>query len=353
MRDDMKNHYAATLAKVHGVGFTIAIVHDAPSVEVFEHAGIDVTVNPRAGHRRGDRPLRPRPAHAAGGDARGRPRSRCSTSRRARAASTSASVPRHADPRRADRRDRPGRRGDLPARRRRAPRRATGRSSSPSRSACPRSSGRCDAARRAGLGASAGRGRSPSTSAARSISSATLTKYLSLATLVPGRGRARLRRVAVAVPRSPARSPAAPARLLERLTRGDHGCGTREGFLVVSLTWLVAAALRRAPVPPLGRPAARPSARRATSSRCPASRRRARPCSRTSRRSRTRSLLWRQFTQWLGGIGIIVLALAVLPRLRVGGRQLLEYEMPGPEIESLSTRIRDTARRALAALPRR
>ena len=60
----------------------------------------------------------------------------------------------------------------------------------------------------------------------------------------------------------------------------------------------------------------------------------------------SRSLvLWRQFTSWLGGIGIIVLALAVLPRLRVGGRQLLESEMPGPEIESLSTRIVDTARR--------
>ena len=40
-----------------------------------------------------------------------------------------------------------------------------------------------------------------------------------------------------------------------------------------------------------------------------------------------------------------MLALAVLPRLRVGGRQLLEHEMPGPEIETLSTRIRDTAQR--------
>jgi trk system potassium uptake protein TrkA len=48
MRDDMKNHYAATLARVHGVGFTIAIVHDPPAIQVFEHAGIDVTVNPRA-----------------------------------------------------------------------------------------------------------------------------------------------------------------------------------------------------------------------------------------------------------------------------------------------------------------
>ena len=47
MRDDPKNHYAATLAKLHGVPFTIAIVHDAMSVEVFERAGIDVAVNPR------------------------------------------------------------------------------------------------------------------------------------------------------------------------------------------------------------------------------------------------------------------------------------------------------------------
>ena len=56
-------------------------------------------------------------------------------------------------------------------------------------------------------------------------------------------------------------------------------------------------------------------------------------------------LIWRQLSQWLGGMGIIVLAIAVLPRLRVGGRQLLESEMPGPEIEQLTTRIRDTARR--------
>lgn len=47
MREDAKNHYAATLARVHGVEFTIAIVHDAISQEVYEHSGIDVTVNPR------------------------------------------------------------------------------------------------------------------------------------------------------------------------------------------------------------------------------------------------------------------------------------------------------------------
>jgi trk system potassium uptake protein TrkH len=43
-------------------------------------------------------------------------------------------------------------------------------------------------------------------------------------------------------------------------------------------------------------------------------------------------------------MGIIVLAIAVLPRLRVGGRQLLEAELPGPEIDQLSERIRETAR---------
>jgi trk system potassium uptake protein TrkA len=48
MRDDAKNHYAATLAKLHGVKFTIAIVHEAISAEVFERSGIDVAINPRS-----------------------------------------------------------------------------------------------------------------------------------------------------------------------------------------------------------------------------------------------------------------------------------------------------------------
>ena len=47
MRDDSKNYYAATLAKLHGVQSTIAIVHDTVSMEVFERAGVDVAINPR------------------------------------------------------------------------------------------------------------------------------------------------------------------------------------------------------------------------------------------------------------------------------------------------------------------
>jgi len=50
--------------------------------------------------------------------------------------------------------------------------------------------------------------------------------------------------------------------------------------------------------------------------------------------------MWRQFTQWLGGMGIIILAVAILPRLRVGGRQMMESELPGPEIAQLGERIR-------------
>lgn len=47
MRDDAKNLYAATLAKLHGVTFTIAIAHEPVSSEVFGRAGIDVAVDPR------------------------------------------------------------------------------------------------------------------------------------------------------------------------------------------------------------------------------------------------------------------------------------------------------------------
>jgi trk system potassium uptake protein TrkH len=128
------------------------------------------------------------------------------------------------------------------------------------------------------------------------------------------------------------------------LTRGDHRLGIREGFLVVALTWLAAAAFGALPYlfsgdPQLDRPVDaffEGMSGFSTTGGSVVAQVEELPYS---------LLLWRQFTQWLGGIGIIVLALAVLPRLRVGGRQLLEHEMPGPEIETLSTRIRDTARR--------
>ena len=55
--------------------------------------------------------------------------------------------------------------------------------------------------------------------------------------------------------------------------------------------------------------------------------------------------LWRHLLQWLGGLGIIVLAVAILPLLGVGGMQLYRAEMPGPMKEArLTARIADTAK---------
>jgi len=54
--------------------------------------------------------------------------------------------------------------------------------------------------------------------------------------------------------------------------------------------------------------------------------------------------LWRSLTQWFGGMGIIVLALVILPALGVGGMQLYKREVPGPTSEKLTPRLRDTAK---------
>src|SRR5690606_6259640 len=55
-------------------------------------------------------------------------------------------------------------------------------------------------------------------------------------------------------------------------------------------------------------------------------------------------LLWRSMTSWIGGMGIIVLGVAVLPYLGVGGMQLFRAEVPGPTKDRLRPRIRDTAK---------
>lgn len=55
-------------------------------------------------------------------------------------------------------------------------------------------------------------------------------------------------------------------------------------------------------------------------------------------------LFWRSFTHWLGGMGIIVLFVAVMPFLGVGGRQLFKSEVPGPTPEGLRPKILQTAR---------
>ncbi|MBD0291626.1 MAG: TrkH family potassium uptake protein, partial [Thermoleophilia bacterium] len=134
---------------------------------------------------------------------------------------------------------------------------------------------------------------------------------------------------------------------LDRATGSKKGelVRPREGFLVVALTWLVVPAFGALPYLFAGAPGLENpvdayfesvSGFTATGATVL-----------TDIEALGRSLaMWRQFTQWLGGMGIIVLAVAVLPRLRVGGRQLLQSELAGPtELERLTSTIRETARR--------
>ena len=55
-------------------------------------------------------------------------------------------------------------------------------------------------------------------------------------------------------------------------------------------------------------------------------------------------LFWRALTQWIGGGGIIVLAVAILPFLGVGGLELFQAETPGPTTDKLQPRVAQTAR---------
>ncbi len=131
---------------------------------------------------------------------------------------------------------------------------------------------------------------------------------------------------------------------VERLTRGKERVGAREGFLIVALTWLFAAFFGSLPYVLSGNEQLHSPVDAYFEAMSGFTTTGASVL--TDIPSLPHSLMmWRQFTQWLGGMGIIVLALAVLPRLRVGGRQLFESEAPGPEIEQLATTMRETARR--------
>jgi trk system potassium uptake protein TrkH len=131
---------------------------------------------------------------------------------------------------------------------------------------------------------------------------------------------------------------------LERVTSGRDRMGVREGYLVASLTWLVAAAYGALPYvlsgdPQLSRPVDaffEGMSGFTTTGASVVTDVEALPVS---------IQVWRQLTVWLGGLGVVALGLAVLTRLRVGGRQLLETELAGPEDAGLTMRLRDTVRR--------
>ncbi|MGA1862278.1 TrkH family potassium uptake protein [Deferribacter thermophilus] len=55
-------------------------------------------------------------------------------------------------------------------------------------------------------------------------------------------------------------------------------------------------------------------------------------------------LFWRSLTHWLGGMGIVVLTVAILPLLGIGGLQLIKAEAPGPTVDKITPRIGETAK---------
>jgi trk system potassium uptake protein TrkH len=130
---------------------------------------------------------------------------------------------------------------------------------------------------------------------------------------------------------------------LERFTDGKERIGAREGYLVVSLIWLLVAVFGAVPYllaePQLSSPLDALFESMSGFSTTGAS-----VVADVAGLSRSMAM-WRQTTGWLGGVGIIVLFLAVLPRLRIGGRQVLfKAESAGPEL-GLATTIRDAAQR--------
>lgn len=131
---------------------------------------------------------------------------------------------------------------------------------------------------------------------------------------------------------------------LERL-RDDRDLGQREALLMVSATWLVVPLFGAIPYLIAGQgTVARPvnalfesmSGFTTTGSTVLAEI--------SFERHSYSILLWRQLTQWIGGMGIIVLMVAILSELSVAGAQIINEEAPGFSLEKLTPRIQETAR---------
>jgi len=131
---------------------------------------------------------------------------------------------------------------------------------------------------------------------------------------------------------------------LERLDP-EPDIGAREGFLMVALTWLAVAMAGTLPYLIAGTGTVANPVNALFESMSGFTTTGATLLGEISLDRHDHSiLLWRQLTQWLGGMGIVVLAVAILPKLSVGGAQLMDAEAPGPGIEKLTPRIRTTAR---------
>jgi len=172
---------------------------------------------------------------------------------------------------------------------------------------------------------------------------ASLVKYIGLATLLPA-----VFAIAHDEPWWPFLAAGAIVSggtyAIQRATRGGEDVGVREGYLVIVVIWLFVATFGALPYvlsgdDQLGRPVDALFEAMSGFTTTGAS------VAKDPEVLPVSIQIWRQLTVWLGGIGVIALALAVLPRLRVGGRQLLENELAGPELDTIPSRITETVRR--------
>ena len=266
------NHYAATLARVHGVRFTIAVVHDTISTEVYEHSGVDVTINPRA--------VTAEEIVRFAHDPRTQQVAMLEGNRYEVLDITTQPTSEYVGLRF---RDMPIRGALIGAIVR------DGKALFPAQRRGPAGGGPRDRVHRAVAGARrregavspdraaariGGRARSRDRPRRRARPDRDDARIPEPLRADPGLGRDRLRRAVLAVPRGGRDRRRHRASGLTRLGRRSPGpIGFREGYLVVSLTWLLAAVYAGLPVPPLGRASARRGRWMRSSRGCRASRR--------------------------------------------------------------------------------
>jgi len=127
---------------------------------------------------------------------------------------------------------------------------------------------------------------------------------------------------------------------------GDDGeLGNREGFLLVSLAWLVVPIAGTVPYLVAGTGTVSTPVNALFESMSGFTTTGATVLGTISVEKHGHAmLLWRQLTQWLGGMGILVLMVAILPELSVGGAQVIDQEAPVLSLEKLTPRIQETAR---------
>ena len=128
---------------------------------------------------------------------------------------------------------------------------------------------------------------------------------------------------------------------LTRAREGAHSLRTREGFLLVTSAWIAASAVGAVPFVLSGAILSYTDAFFETMSGFTTTG----ASILTAIEPLPRALLfWRSLTHWLGGMGIVVLTVAILPFLGVGGVQLVRAESPGPTLNKIAPKITQTAK---------